>query len=66
MGSGLQVVGRARETLAALKLIFVCIWDIAVSISMYAFVNAKSLRSCPNLRDPMDQSPPVFSVHGTL
>ena len=41
VGSGLQVVGRARETLAALKLISIYIWDIAVSISMYAF--AKSL-----------------------
>ena len=27
---------------------------------------AKSLQSCPTLRDPMDCSPPGSSVHGIL
>ena len=27
---------------------------------------AKSLQSCPTLCDPMDCSPPGFSVHGIL
>ena len=27
---------------------------------------AKSLQSCPTLCDPMDYSPPGFSVHGIL
>ena len=27
---------------------------------------AKSLQSCATLRDPMDGSPPGFSVHGIL
>ena len=31
-----------------------------------ACVHAKSLQSCPTLWDPMDCSPPGFSVHGTL
>ena len=29
-------------------------------------VHAKLLQSCPVLCDPMDYSPPVFSVHGIL
>ena len=32
----------------------------------YLCVCAKSLRSCPNLCNPMDWSPPGFSVHGIL
>ena len=31
---------------------------------MYA--HAKSLQSCPTLCDPVDYSPPDFSVHGIL
>ena len=30
------------------------------------YVHAKSLQSCPTLRDPMDHSPPLSSVHGIL
>ena len=33
---------------------------------LYAAAAAKSLQSCPTLRDPMDCSPPGCSVHGTL
>ena len=32
----------------------------------HACVSAKSLQSCPTLCDPMDCSPPSFSVHGIL
>ena len=46
--------------------IYIHVWDIAVSISTYAFVNAKSLQSCPTLCDPMDHRPPGSSVHGIL
>ena len=35
-------------------------------LSMCACVRAKSLQSCPTLCDPMDCSPPGFSVHGIL
>ena len=31
-----------------------------------AAATAKSLQSCPTLRDPMDCSPPGFSIHGFL
>ena len=30
------------------------------------FTHAKSLQSCPALCDPMDYSPPRFSIHGIL
>ena len=33
---------------------------------MCAYVRAKSLQSCPTLCDPVDCSPPGFSVHGIL
>ena len=32
----------------------------------YLCICAKSLQSCPNLCNPMDCSPPVFSIHGIL
>ena len=32
----------------------------------YLCICAKSLQSCPNLCNPMDYSPPVFSIHGIL
>ena len=32
----------------------------------YCCMRAKSLQSCPTLGDPMDCSPPGFSVHGIL
>ena len=35
-------------------------------IYMYVLVCAKSLQSCPTLREPMDCSPPGSSVHGIL
>ena len=38
-----------------------CTW----TLSIYAAA-AKSLQSCPTLCDPMDCSPPGFSVHGIL
>ena len=34
--------------------------------TVLACVYAKSLQSCPTLCDPMDGSPPGFSVHGIL
>ena len=33
---------------------------------MYICLCAQSLQSCPTLCDPMDCSPPGFSVHGIL
>ena len=33
---------------------------------VFACVHAQSLQSCPTLCDPMDYSPQVSSVHGTL
>ena len=33
---------------------------------LVAAAAAKSLQSCPILGDPMDGSPPGFSVHGTF
>ena len=34
--------------------------------NIYAAATAKLLQSCPTLCDPMDSSPPGFSVHGIL
>ena len=33
---------------------------------LYTRMHAKSLQSCPTLCDPMDCSPPGFSIHGIL
>ena len=39
----------------------------AIFISLvHACMHAKSLSLCPTLCDPMDCSPPNFSVHGIL
>ena len=40
--------------------------ESCIKLDMYAWVNAKSLQSCPVLCDPMDCSPPGSSVHGFL
>ena len=37
-----------------------------MQVCMYAAAAAKSLQSCPTLCDPMDCSPPGFSIHGIL
>ena len=37
-----------------------------LSYGHYACMHAKSLLSCPTLCDPMDSSPPGFSVHRIL
>ena len=36
------------------------------SLTSFAAAAAKSLQSCPTLCDPIDGSPPGFSVHGIL
>ena len=36
------------------------------TIKKAAAAAAKSLQSCPTLCDPMDCSPPGFSIHGIL
>ena len=41
-----------------------CTWTL--SIYAAAAAAAKSLQLCPTLCDPMDCSPPGFSVHGIL
>ena len=39
---------------------------LMVSTQMCVLMHTKSLQSCPTLCDPMNCSPPVFSVHGIL
>ena len=39
---------------------------MAFSSGLVAAAAAKSLQSCPTLRDPMDCSPPGSSIHGTF
>ena len=38
----------------------------SIYIDLHAAAAVKSLQSCPTLWDPMDCSPPGFSVHGIL
>ena len=38
----------------------------SVILTLLNLTAAKSLQSCPTLSDPMDGSPPGFSVHGTF
>ena len=40
--------------------------NLCIVLYMLSCVCAKSLQSCPTLCDPMDYSPPGFSVHGIL
>ena len=41
--------------------------QIPLGILQYVVcMRAKSLQSCPSLCDPMDSSPPGYSVHGIL
>ena len=39
---------------------------VCVCVPVCVSAAAKSLQSCPTLCDPMDCSPPGFSVHGIL
>ena len=47
-----------------LILLYLCLYSVCVSHS--AAAAAKSLQLCPTLCDPIDGSPPGFSVHGIL
>ena len=41
-------------------------WGMKSYNAYFQMVRAKSLQSCPTLRDPMDHSQPGSSVHGAL
>ena len=50
-------------------VLILCIKQITNESLLYSTENsaaAKSLQSCPTLRDPMDCTLPGFSVHGIL
>ena len=43
-----------------------CTKEFALDPKGHVYVLAKSLQLCPTLSNPMDCSPPGFSVHGIL
>ena len=43
-----------------------CTKEFALDSKGHVYVLAKSLQLCPTLCDPIDYSPPGFSVHGIL
>ena len=43
-----------------------CTKEFALDPKGHVYVLAKSLQLCPTLCDPIDYSPPGFSVHGIL
>ena len=40
--------------------------SFVLSVPLFECLHAQLLESCPTLCDPMDSSPPSFSVHGIL
>ena len=61
-----KICGAGTEDDQIMKDVQYCTKEFALDPKGHVYVLAKSLQLCPTLCDPIDYSPPGFSVHGIL